>query len=187
MKIRKRDMNFANTSSHRAGERRKWPPLIWLPLLLTLMMGTCFVVLRVETLRLAGETREMTERMAAWRVSVGEMPDLLRTRQAFCENARRLQTAVEHLADTGVTGKMVRSSLELAGDSIYVSQVSAREGCLVLSARTGDYREAGLFAKRLRDSDLFQELDYEGFQRVENGYTFVVECVAAKEEQDETQ
>lgn len=184
----KRDMNFANPSARVAGNRRrKRLGAVWLPLLLALFMGLGFGALRVETLRLSRETEEIMGRLDVLKESAGESLSLARRQRAFCQNARVFQRALEERADAGVTGEMIRSSLSLAGDGVIVIQVSVRDGRLVLSARAGDYREAGLFAKRLRDSGLFSSLDYEGFQQVEDGYTFVVECSAAEEGQNETQ
>lgn len=172
-------MNFVPALHEREKQRRNRHMLLILsPIALIAILMSAWLLLEMagrrlerDRLQLLETAREQRADMAAGKFAVSGQAD---GREAFCRNASNVDAVLE--SGGRITKEMLSTVIELSSPRVVIENLEYRSGRLICDAFSGDYREASRYLQRVAETGLFESLEYNGFHRRQEGYSFTIEC-----------
>lgn len=153
--------------------------LVLSPIVLTGLLLTAWMFLEMAGRRLERDRQQLLE-IAREQQPDGTAGKLSAARgranslEEFCRNASNVDLVLK--SGGRITEEMLSTVMDLGQSKVTIENLEYRGGRLICDAFSGDYREASGYLERVAKTGLFAGLEYSGFHKRGDGYSFTIEC-----------
>lgn len=177
-------MNFVSAFYEREKRTKSRHMLVILcPILLIGTLLTAWMYLEMAGRRIERDRQQLLE---AARVEKADMEagnlssarERANNMEAFCQNAFNVDLVLKSGGE--ITQEMLSAVMDLSHPRVTIENLEYRNGRLLCDAYSADYREASRYLERVAGAGIFEGLEYTGFHRRGDGYSFTITCRLAQ-------
>lgn len=179
-------MNFVPAFHERERQRKKRLMLLVLsPVVLIVILLSAWLFLEMAGRRLERDRQQLLEAAREQKpdITAGKLSAArgqANGMEEFCRNAYNVDAVLK--SGGRITKEMLSTVMDLGRPRVIIENMEYRSGRLICDAYSGDYREASKYLQRVAETGIFEGLEYNGFHRRGEGYSFTIECRLAQGE-----
>lgn len=177
-------MNFVPAFHEREKQRKNRHLLLVLsPVALIVILLSAWLFLEMAGRRLERDRQQLLEIAGEQKsdITAGKLSAArgqANGMEEFCRNACNVDAVLK--SGGRITEEMLSTVVDLSRPRVVIENLEYKSGRLICDAYSGDYREASRYLQRVAESGIFEGLEYNGFHRRGDGYSFTIECRLAQ-------